>query len=422
MKKTIISIILVLVLTISLVFILAACNNGGKTDTPTNTQTTNTGDNGSTNNNNGGTTNNGGGDNNGGDSGGQQSGNNNSGTPSTSTITLNTAQQIATAVGTTFKVTATNLSGQTPTTAASDGTYFYVDDPYARFLKKYSENNYQYYAQQANNKYIKMYSTFFADGAEVSVLSAGNLAVLFLYAGQTITYQNVETTTFLSRPVKKYTYVSTNANNPAQTYTEEIIIDDATGACLKHDSNYSPVDSFTNGTSKLSAQVSEFTYGASNATAVATFLQPFIDKIDVNEWDTAFLATIGLDDLAAPSTADNIYTSYWWSATNMRNSDYPDWFVRYDIHSASQALLQDTMEAYLQSVYNAGAKLDDTGAVDTFANLFYDSSNNDDGSIICLDAYVEGHTDYYVEVECRYFSNVENPYWRVNFEVHRVEP
>ena len=186
MKKTIISIILVLVLTISLVFVLVACNNGGKTDTPTNTQTTNTGDNGSTNNNNGGTTNNGGGDNNGGNSGGQQgggdTGNNNGGTTTTYTTTLSTAQQIATAVGTTFKVTATNLSGQTPTTVASDGTYFYVYNLYEKFSKKYSENNYQYYAQQANNKYIFMYSTNYKNNADISVLSSGNLELLFLYA------------------------------------------------------------------------------------------------------------------------------------------------------------------------------------------------------------------------------------------------
>lgn len=416
-KKLIFVLVLVLVIVLSLG--LMACGDKDVGDepneeTPSGDVTPSGGDNSSQQ---------GSGGNSGGNSGGQQGGNNNGGTPSTFTITLNTTQQIVTAVGTTFKVTATNLNGQAPTTVASDGTYFYVDNQYPKFSKKYGENNYQYYAQQANNKYIKMYSTFYMGDAVTSILSSGNLELLFLYAGQTITYQNVESTTFLSRPVKKYTYTSANANNPAQTYTEEILIDDATGACLKHDSNYSPVDSFTNSnTSKLSAVVSEFTYGAGNATAVATFLQTFIDKIDVSEWDTAFLATIGLDDLVAPSTPENIYTSYWWSASNTRTSEYPDWFVRYDIHSASQALLQSTMEDYLLAVYNAGAKLDYNGEIDTFANLFYDNSNNDDGSIICLDAYVEGYTDYYVEVECRYFANVDNPYWRVQFEVHREEP
>ncbi|MBO4695562.1 MAG: hypothetical protein J5656_06605 [Clostridia bacterium] len=411
MKKNILSILLVLVLVMSLVFVLVACNNSNDTKNNTQTPTTN-GDSG----NNGG---NSGGQQGGGDSGGQQGGGQQGGGTGTSSVTFNTAQQIATAIGTTFKIVATNLSGNAPTTCVSDGTYFYVDNSYAKFSKKYGDNNFQYYAQTANNKYIKMYSTFYDNDPLISVLSTGNLEVLFMYAGQTISYQNMEATTFLSRPAKKYTYLSTNPTNAQITYTEEIIVDDATGACLKHDGSGSSKDSFTNGTVKVSAQVSDFTYGTANASAIQSFLQPFIDKVDVNEWDTTFLATIGLDDLSAPSTADNIYMSYWYSGDSMRTSTYPDWTVIYTIESASQSLLQDTMLAYLQSVYNAGAKLDYNGNVETFDNLFEDYYG--DGRKICLDAYVQGYADYNVEAECTYNANVDNPYWKVEIEFQRTD-
>ena len=407
MKKNIISVLLVLVLVMSLVFVLVACNNSNDSKNNTQAPTTN-GDSG----NNGG--------NSGGQQGGQQGGGDQGGGTGTSSVTFNTAQQIATAIGTTFKIVATNLSGNAPTTCVSDGTYYYVDNMPARFLKKYGDNNFQYYAQTANNKYIKMYSTYYDDAdPQISVLSGGNLEVLFMYAGQTISYQNMEATTFLSRPVKKYTYVSTNPNNAQITYTEEIIIDDATGACLKHNGSGSSKDSFTNGTVKVSAQVSDFTYGTANASTIQSFLQPFIDMIDVSEWDTAYLATIGLDDLSAPSTANNIFTSYWYGANYMRTSEYPDWTVNYHIKSASQALLQDTMQAYLESIYNAGAKLNADGDVDTFANRLDDFY--DDGSRLCFEAYVQGYSDYKVEAECRYYSDGEDSYWKVELDIYRTD-
>ncbi len=416
MKKNIVSILLVLVLVMSLVFVLVACNNSNDSNNNTQAPATN-GDSGNNGGNSGG---NSGGQQGGGDSGsgGNNQGGQQGGGTGTSSVTFNTAQQIATAIGTTFKIVATNLSGNAPTTCVSDGTYFYVDNMPARFSKKYGDNNFQYYAQTANNKYIKMYSTYYDNDPLISVLSTGNLEVLFMYAGQTISYQNMEATTFLSRPAKKYTYVSTNPNNAQITYTEEIIVDDATGACLKHDGSGSSKDSFTNGTVKVSAQVSDFTYGTANASAVQSFLQPYIEKIDVNEWDTAYLATIGLDDLSAPSTANNIFTSYWYSGDNMRSSEYPDWTVNYHINSASQSLLQDTMQAYLESIYNAGAKLNGDGDVDTFANLFEDYYGN--GSRYCLDAYVQGYSDYKVEADCRYYSNGEDSYWRIELEIYRI--
>ncbi len=416
MKKNILSILLVLVLVMSLVFVLVACNNSNDTKNNTQTPTTN-GDSGNNGGNSGGQQ--AGGDSGGQQGGGQQGGGQQGGGTGTSSVTFNTAQQIATAIGTSFKIVATNLSGNAPTTCVSDGTYFYVDNSYARFSKKYGDNNFQYYAQTANNKYIKMYSTFYDNDPLISVLSTGNLEVLFMYAGQTISYQNMEATTFLSRPAKKYTYLSSNPNNAQITYTEEIIVDDATGACLKHDGSGSSKDSFTNGTVKVSAQVSDFTYGTANASAIQSFLQPFIDKVDVNEWDTTFLATIGLDDLSAPSTADNIYMSYWYSGDSMRTSTYPDWTVIYRIESASQSLLQDTMLTYLQSIYNAGAKLDYNGDVETFDNLFEDYYG--DGRKICLDAYVQGYADYNVEAECTYNANVDNPYWKVEIEFERTD-
>ena len=148
MKKNILSILLVLVLVMSLVFVLVACNNSNDTKNNTQTPTTN-GDSG----NNGG---NSGGQQGGGDSGGQQGGGQQGGGTGTSSVTFNTAQQIATAIGTSFKIVATNLSGNAPTTCVSDGTYFYVDNSYAKFSKKYGDNNFQYYAQTANNKYKRV--------------------------------------------------------------------------------------------------------------------------------------------------------------------------------------------------------------------------------------------------------------------------
>ena len=229
MKKKLF-LIITLCLIVALCLCLVACDkdndDSNNTVTPSgdNTQTS-TGDSG-----NGGSSGSGSGSGSGSQGGGSGSGSQQGGGDQGNlSKTLPTSQNIITAIGPLFKVTATNLQGSAPTVVSSDGTYDYISNPSVTFRKKTGDNLYCPYGDLRNDKYHRMGTpTFYPEEALRTVLTSGNVGGMFYYAGATISYQSeTATTEVLNRPAKKYTNTTSNGNS---TYTEIIIIDDTTGA------------------------------------------------------------------------------------------------------------------------------------------------------------------------------------------------
>ena len=126
MKKKLV-LVIAICLVLALTFTLFACGDKDKGNgSGTNTQTQTGNNQGTGNGGNGGSTTPSGNE---GEQGGTQD-------ATVFTKTMATRESIMTSIGDTYKVVAQSPDGQAVTTVASDGTYFYANDPYESFNKK----------------------------------------------------------------------------------------------------------------------------------------------------------------------------------------------------------------------------------------------------------------------------------------------
>lgn len=139
--------------------------------------------------------------------------------PTADKETLKSEEEIKTAIGDIFKISADSLPGGTPSTSASDGTYHYYSSLVRTgFYKKIGDKFYQYTKQGGSAKYNRL-----ADPVTgLNVVGRDNVGGLFMYAGEQISYQSKESVTFLNRPCTRYLYEGDNALGYNQSYTEEI--------------------------------------------------------------------------------------------------------------------------------------------------------------------------------------------------------
>ena len=389
MKKRLF-LILALCLIAALLCTLVAC--GGKTEGETKAGA-DVGTNESGNAGSNGTTGEGGG--NGGNAGGNGAG----------TKVMASRDSVESAIGSLFKIAAQSSSGSALTTVASDGTYTYYANPGVVFAKVIGNSAYSYVKQSGSSKYTKMN----VPNDVADLLAIGNVGNIFLYAGETISYQTETAVTFLNRPAKKYTYEGTGTGGYA-SITEEIIIDDATGACLKHVSQGVATDGFTGGAQKASFEVTEFEYGAGNTTARA-FLNALIDQVDIYEWDTAFMTEIGLAAVNAPNWK---LSQTRWASGCTRDSEYPWWEADYQYVTDDAAGTTAGVRAVLQAFYNAGAKLDEEGVQKTFDELcWYDAEDNS----FSFHAYVVGNPTYEVIIHADYETFLSPHRWTIGIEI-----
>ena len=234
----------------------------------------------------------------------------NQGASTVYTITLAARASILSTIGDTYKVVAAGLFDGYPTTVASDGTYFYASAPYESFNKKIGETYLYLYGYMWDGKYHKMGTpTYSQDGQPHTMLGRGAVGNMFQFAGEELSYNTVESITYLQRSAKNYTFESTNAYGYNVLFHEEVVIDDLTGACLYYQNYGRSSDGFVGGTrNKVAFEVTEFSYGTGNASARA-FLDDYIDKIDVFEWDAAFIKAVGLLAVSAPN--GELWFSEW---------------------------------------------------------------------------------------------------------------
>jgi|GEM_PF-6529522 len=412
MKKKVLW-ILMLCLVIVLAMALVACGSKTSTSTDNGTETT-TGDQGGSS---GGQSGGGSGNSGGGQGGGSGSGSGSgggsgsgssgqSGGGTSNSLTLPTRDAILASIDLSlYKISASNLSGDVVTTVAYDGDYYYHANPNPVFAKLIGDYAYQYGKNSSSNKYTALRSPT----TIANILGLGNVGSLFLYAGETITYESMEAITFIGRPAKQYTCTSTDPGN--NVHTEILIIDDATGVCLKHDSSYVLTDSFVGGAQRVSFAVTELEYGAGN-TVARNFLDTFINNIDVYTWDTVYMTQAGLTAVAAPSSTWTFWSAQFDHNTN-RTSVAPDLDTFYHYYTSDVEGTKDAINTFIQSFYNAGANKDEYGANQTFNDLCY--YDTDDSSYDFT-----GYTNlgYKVFISARNSSSVTPRNWNIEIQIY----
>lgn len=316
--------------------------------------------------------------------------------------------EIKAAIGSVFKISADSLPSGTPSTSASDGTYHYASNSFRTyFYKKIGDKYYQYSKQDGSAKYNKLASP----STGLNVIGMDNVGGLFMYAGEQISYKTKESVTFLNRPCTKYSYEGNNALGYNQQYTEEIIIDNATGACFKHEGHGLATDGFTGSGAKESFQITEFVLG----NDAQTYVTGLLDNVDVYEWDTAFLTQIGLSNITQPNL--ELFESEWDNSA--RTDAEPLWHVQY-LNRVAKAAGVDTAKTIMQAFYNAGAKLDEDGNAASAYNvapIFYD--NLEDNDSLYFKAYIQGHQTLGVQIDAEYINATS--YWRIDFDIGYID-
>ena len=435
MKKKTFLLILAILLVVCLVGVMVACgDDNGQTQTADNGQTqtgdngqTQTGDNGQTqtgdNGNTGVDTGSQGGNESGsqggidsGSQGGNESGSqggSQSGSQTTLTKALPSAQAIVSAIGETYKISAQGLYDNYSQTAASDGTYFL--SPAGTFSKKTGENQYHNYGNMRDGKYTSLSSpNYFPEDSLGTIVAQETVGKILQFAGETISYQSEEALTFAGRAAKKYTYDGQNVYG-YDTFHEEIVIDDLTGACLKYDNLGRAGDGFTGGTrNKAGFQVTEFFYGENNAQALAV-INEYKAKIDVYEWDTAFMTAVGLSAVDAP--AWEFWEAYWDHRTT-RESDYPELEMSFRYYTEDPDGTEEDVRDFIQSFYAAGAKLNEYGTQQTFADL---CSYDEDYRSFDMWGYIVGNEEYQVYINAEHNARISPKAWRVTIRITKPE-
>ncbi|MBQ4443944.1 MAG: hypothetical protein II896_04710 [Clostridia bacterium] len=371
----------------------------------------NSGSNGQNGDNNGNSGNNGQPEGNGGNSGNNAQTGDNSGASNlqVKTQTLPSEQEIRNAIGGSYKVTV--RSGGEDLVVASDGVYEYSSlFTYESIKVTIGEKKYPYTGIK-NGKYRKI-GTPVTGGDNLGYSSAGDL---FLFAGETVSYHERSAVTFLGRNATKYTYSSGNANGYNVSYAEEIVIDDLTGACLKHEGHGVATDGFTGSSAKENFEIVEFLYGADNA-AVQSFVDDLIaEKIDVYAWENTYFSELGLSSVDAP--AGELYFSEWEYGT-VRTDEEKIWNAQYRNYDTQENGIA-AINALIQSFYNAGVTLGDETKAPLSAwndpdGYGFDSENRES---IRFYAAIGGNEEYIVTVSCDYITFSGAPYWRIDVEV-----
>ena len=316
--------------------------------------------------------------------------------------------EIKAAIGSVFKISADSLPSGTPSTSASDGTYHYASNSFRTyFYKKIGDKYYQYSKQDGSAKYNKLASP----STGLNVIGMDNVGGLFMYAGTQISYKTKEDVTFLNRPCTKYSYEGSNALGYNQQYTEEIIIDNATGACFKHEGHGVATDGFTGSGAKESFQITEFVLG----NDAQTYVTGLLNNVDIYEWDTSFLTQIGLNNVVQPNL--ELFESEWDDSA--RTDAEPLWHVQY-LNRVAKAAGVDTAKTIMQAFYNAGAKLDEDGNTASAYNvapIFYD--NLEDNDSLYFKAYLQENKTLGVRIDAEYINATS--YWRIDFDIGYID-
>jgi len=338
----------------------------------------------------------------------ESSNNNDSGTQTVNKAQLKSKEEILAAIGSAFKISADSIPNGTPSTSASDGTYHYATSYMRTILyKQIGDKFYQYKKKNGSAKYNTMESP----ATDLNVIGMNNVGGLFMYADEEISYNSKEDVTFLNRSCTKYSYQTNSAVGFNQQYTEEIIIDNETGACFKHEGHGVATDGFTGSTAKENFQITEFALGID----AKNYIDGLLDDVDVYEWDEKFFTQIGLSKISQPDF--ELFESEWDDSS--RDDSEPLWHVQYLYRVDKNVGINDIREL-MEDFFNAGAKLDEDGNAMSSYNvepIFYD--NLQDYNSMLFRAYIQGNPTLAVKIDADYIDATH--YWRIDFDIGYID-
>ena len=248
---------------------------------------------------------------------------------------------------------------------ASNGEYslWQIEDG-KTLIKKIGNTYYVYNHEQGSTQYTSV-STYESETSPIYYANAYVLA-----CGDSLTYSSKSTVTFLGRTCTKYvTNLGTSSALGSVKLNAEYIVDNTTGACLKYAiaASADTTDGKDSGAATFEAKV--FKQG----NDVDAEFAPEIANIAISEWDTAFMATMGLTAVPAVANTKLVGASI---ETTTQNKEY---VLALNMNGA----LADNKTALLavfESFFNAGAKYDrddneKTSYQDT--DLFDDNSDEE---------------------------------------------
>ena len=163
--------------------------------------------------------------------------------------------------------------------------------------------------------------------------------------------------------------------------------------------------------SKENFQITELVLG----NDAQTYVNSLLNNVDVYEWDTAFLAQIGLSNITQPNF--ELFESEW--DDSKRTDTEPLWHVQY-LNRVSKDEGVNPAKSIMQAFYNAGAKLDEDGNLISAYNvapIFYD--NLEDNDSLSFKAYIQGHPTLGVKIDADYINATH--YWRIDFDIGYID-
>ena len=314
---------------------------------------------------------------------------------------------LMTKLGLQYYIKARNLNGAGLAELATNGIYTYYTRPERTFIKTSNNKTYVYGDYRDDGKY---YSVALVPNYEpIDPLTVGNVANIFLYAGETIRYHSRTEVTFADRTAYKYVYVN------AEGGREELIIDKYAGFCLKHDGKNAATDGFTEGEAKPSFEVVALRTGNNGKAAV----DAVVANAEINGWDTEWFQATGLN-LAALKVMSGEFISAEWDHNSSRITDNAAWVAVYNLTSSTPTDKRAKIKEVMKSFYDAGAKYDDSHSQAAFdvAGLYREEWDGSDLTEITFSGRIFGDEgSYSVFILAEYKTDATTPYWQVTFNV-----
>ena len=304
---------------------------------------------------------------------------------------------------------------------ASDGTYYYwcVDDSNGSLYKKDGQYAIVYRYDEDTNKYTDL--EYFP--SELNPF--GQMLLLFML-NEELEYTTKTAVTFLNRQCTKYEFKNTAiaAGQDAST-NETWIIDNETGACMKHEVAYSSV---SYGASASAAfEVTQFEI---NSQTVTTYMKAQTDKICVDKWDVDLFKEIGLSetgnykidlgDMFDASTLEKFQprsasVSYYDDALD----EYRVTFFVYLTKEQGETLAN----TLVQNIYGCGAKYNGDGEVGsinpTDESLYVVEEEDGTNVNFWFDGFTGSNCDYKVAIYVEWNAYINGGLWDVTVSAYK---
>lgn len=304
---------------------------------------------------------------------------------------------------------------------ASDGTYYYwcVNNENGNLYKNDGQYAIVYRYDEDTEKYTDL--EYFP--SEINPF--GQMLLLFMLNDE-LEYTTKTTVTFLNRQCTKYEYKNTAiAGGQDATTNETWIVDNETGACMKHEL---AVSSLSYGASaSASFEVTQFEI---KSQAVTTYMNTQIDKICVDKWDIDLFEFFGLSETG----------NYKLGLNNMFDATTLE---KFQPRSAYVSFEEDEIDEYeteffvyltkeqgntlantiVQNIYGCGAKYNGDGEFGSVnpsdESLLFVEDEEGTNVNFWFDGYVGSQCEYKVAIYVEWNAYINGGLWEVTVRVSK---